>query len=148
MTNIIGQDKPPLADLAHHGVKGMKWGVRRTRPVATATSGGKKVKIKEKVTSSDIQDARRRHNARVSKIYEADRNLALAQTTKGKKEALKVIDKYAKEIANTQDARIASKFTRGEKIALIGGGTIILPGVGTVAMAALVGANAHKTRRR
>lgn len=26
---IVGESKPPLAELAHHGIKGMHWGVRR-----------------------------------------------------------------------------------------------------------------------
>jgi hypothetical protein len=29
MTYLVGDEKPSLEDLAHHGVKGMKWGVVR-----------------------------------------------------------------------------------------------------------------------
>lgn len=32
MTDLNGQDKPSLEDLAHHGVKGMKWGVTHDDP--------------------------------------------------------------------------------------------------------------------
>jgi hypothetical protein len=28
---IVGQEKPPLEELSHHGIKGMRWGRRRKR---------------------------------------------------------------------------------------------------------------------
>jgi hypothetical protein len=34
MTIFVDQEKPSLAELAHHGVKGMKWGVRKDDSVA------------------------------------------------------------------------------------------------------------------
>lgn len=45
MTIILGQEKPPISEvlfvsetLAHHGVKGMKWGIRKDRPTSGSSS--------------------------------------------------------------------------------------------------------------
>jgi hypothetical protein len=47
--SIVGQDKPDLLSIRHSGIKGMKWGVRKTAP-----------------TTGDIHDARSRQNARAN----------------------------------------------------------------------------------
>lgn len=49
MDRIIGEQKPPLLSVEHSGVKGMRWGVRQTRP-----------------TTSDIQNARTRQQSRAN----------------------------------------------------------------------------------
>lgn len=35
MTTMLGVDKPSLDEIEHHGVKGMRWGVRRARGVGS-----------------------------------------------------------------------------------------------------------------
>lgn len=49
MTHIIGQEKPSLTELQHHGVKGMKWGVRRDRPSSGDSSSKPGMSTKKKV---------------------------------------------------------------------------------------------------
>lgn len=36
---IVGQEKPPLDELVHFGVKGMKWGVRKENRTSLANIG-------------------------------------------------------------------------------------------------------------
>lgn len=86
--------------LAHFGVKGMKWGVR-----------------KQKVTTADINTARGRHNARLNKIEETGERIAGTKSQVEKKRLLGQIHKLAKEGLNTPDADVATRVTRGEKIA-------------------------------
>ena len=52
MTQIVGQDKPSLEELMHHGVKGQKWGVIRKNlsDVADAKSASKQA-LNERVAS-------------------------------------------------------------------------------------------------
>lgn len=33
---IVGESKPPLAELTHHGVRGMRWGIRKAEQPANA----------------------------------------------------------------------------------------------------------------
>lgn len=40
MTYIIGQEKPTLDDLSHHGIKGMKWGHHKAQPSGGGGGGG------------------------------------------------------------------------------------------------------------
>lgn len=53
---IVGQDKPPLGELAHFGVKGMKWGVHST--ATPAQQEAKRVlKLQKKLRRIDSNKA-------------------------------------------------------------------------------------------
>lgn len=136
-------DKPDLNEdlLIHFGVKGMKWGRRKARDDGGSGSGGSAPKVKKKkLTSNDIREARAQHQARVAELYRADQQLRTATTQKGKDIALRQVDKMAQQIAKSDDARIANKMTRGEKVAAL----VIAGPIGAV----VIGANKFATRER
>jgi hypothetical protein len=83
---VISTEKPGTpAELAHHGTKGMKWGVKRG----------------EKPSSSDIYRARARSNLRLTE--------ALTEPEKSKRKEL--VDAYN----NHPDRAVALRYTNGEK---------------------------------
>lgn len=89
--------------LAHVGVKGMKWGVRKANP-----------------TGGEIRDARVRQVARERQFHRSvDRlNLAAAGgSTQAKKAAVKNFEATRKEFLTNEDRVTAARTTRGEKIA-------------------------------
>lgn len=101
----------PVGELKHYGVKGMKWGVRRT----PEQLGNRKPK-KKKVTTKDISEARSRHNSRLESIQrQVDRGNVVGTKT-AKTKAASQIRKIAKEALESGDISIASKLTRGEKV--------------------------------
>lgn len=117
MTYLMGEEKPSLKEtLEHHGVKGMKWGVSKN----DGTTG------RRRASTQEILDARATHAARWQKIMAADQDVRLATNKKGKDAALKVVEKYAKQIHNTDDARVANMYTKGERVA----NTIVLGPIG------------------
>ena len=64
MTILMGDEKPSLEELSHHGIKGMKWGVRRegrlelNRRVASG-SGSKIDKLRVAATQVSADSVRR-----------------------------------------------------------------------------------------
>ena len=71
-------DKPSLGTLAHYGVKGMKWGVRRNRDTSDVTQVSKR-KLKKQVKNLDKNPDRKKNSksvddkvaSRLSKTKEA-----------------------------------------------------------------------------
>lgn len=93
-------DSPTEVVLAHVGVKGMKWGVRRANP-----SGGQ------------IKLARTRQAQRFNKILEADDRRIVGETTKT--QHVKERKTAEREFKAHEDRVTASRLTNGEKAALI-----------------------------
>jgi len=106
--------------LAHHGVKGMKWGKRKTARVARNQS---------------IVDARERQYGRSQAYDSLAAKHALMVSKKGKESVARQMDKLKDEYVSGEDAKIAAKLTSGEKavnaLLLTGIGLTIAGTVGT-----------------
>lgn len=68
---IVGEEKPSLKELAHAGVKGMKWGVRKSEPANAAYTGRMRANDK----SQHGKRAVHRINSRMNKGDTRDRAL-------------------------------------------------------------------------
>jgi hypothetical protein len=107
---VIGPVKPPLDELAHYGVKGMRWGQRK------------------KYSSADIKNARAGQNSRLRQLQRAEDDLNTVAsnpraTTAQEKRAVRNFQKLEKDYEGDPQRAIAARMTRGEKIA-----TVILTG--------------------
>lgn len=95
---ILGEEeKRSLDELAHHGVKGMHWGVRKGP------------------TTSDIRSAQARHNDRIDRLDSEATRLSFAKSTTEKQRILNGIHDIANEKGAHEDATTAARLTRGEK---------------------------------
>jgi hypothetical protein len=109
-------DKPDLNELAHVGVKGMKWGHRK------------------RYSNQDIRNARIRNNSRVNMLARAAEELnfqtSLNPNSKKTEAAVRDFKKIEVDFLKNPDRATALRMTTGEKAALavlaIG-----LPGPGT-----------------
>lgn len=109
-------------ELQHHGVKGMRWGVR-----------------KAKSSTQEIIDARARQQSRVNEINRTGDKLNLAKSPKEREALAKKINQLMLEHDTSEDRVTGSRFTTGEKVAQ----AILL---GPLALVT-IGANKHSNKK-
>lgn len=134
---MIVDDKPDLMELAHYGVKGMKWGVRRKRSSSSSSSPAKP-------STQEIRNARIRQNSRRIQINNQAVKLNLA-TGKAKDREAKKLNKLQMDFLDSPDRATELRLTRGEK-AVLTVFAVSLPIVGTAGVA--VGAGARLAARK
>lgn len=98
--------------LEHYGVKGMRWGRRRTDAQLDAAKSKRK---SSKPSSSDIKDARARQWNRLGQLDKAETAFFVSSTKKGKAEAQAMVTKLEAELYYGKDVATAAKMTKGEK---------------------------------
>ena len=100
---MIGTDKPSLGELAHFGVKGMKWGVRRNRETKT---GKKKPRRLSSLMSVKDDDPRA---DRIRRVSEAQDRVNKAETVAAYNRALKNLETVQRQIRIEEGKKTAKK---------------------------------------
>lgn len=144
MTEIVGQEKPSLDDLAHFGVKGMKWGqrmaARRTQRRTLRALDKKNRKADNVARNAEIDAARARYNKNARKDFKAAKaTFKTEKKTIGKYAARKNLEKVKQK--NMTDFEIANQVKSGAET--VGA---IIGTVGLVTVAALLNASAANRR--
>lgn len=118
------EEKPSLEKtLVHFGVKGMKWGQRKSR-------------------GKQIVEARERHNSRIDRLQRLTMKADDAQSKKRRQDLLNEIHKIAKEGKESGDIDMGAKMTRGEKIGLL----VLTGGLGNIVVKAAMKSDAKHAK--
>lgn len=134
MSNQNGASREEAIE--HYGIKGMKWGVRRTDEQLARANRRSKGSLKRESKYLDksakvaakganknyapnrtrkIKEARARAARDKMAVNKAALEYSLATTNKGRKAAAKELEKSYDKYINSPDLDIGNKMTRGEK---------------------------------
>lgn len=99
--------------LAHYGVKGMRWGVRKRSEGGGSSEPTRKERRAQK--NREIVTARSRQAARERNFQEAQAEFIVARTNKGQDRAERMMRQMEREYYTHPDAATAQRMTSGEK---------------------------------
>lgn len=109
---MMNEENTSSDELAHYGVMGMKWGVRKS------------------ATGKDIRAARNRLQVKANKYQvQQDKALATARGSAARDREVKTLRKMESDFKKDPDRVIATRMTRGEKAAalIVGGPLGLVP---------------------
>jgi hypothetical protein len=134
MGMMLSVEKPgsPAEVLEHTGVKGMKWGVRRTPPSGSRSAVSSRFN-KRNPSSADKANAIRLARAKSNLKFEKAVALKGSTQTRASRKAARKEAKLAYK--KDPDRAVALRFTRGEKVVT---GLLLATGIATVPIAAVV----------
>jgi hypothetical protein len=135
LTKGLGMDSEPSAneaqrfseELAHYGVKGMRWGVRKDRASSSGPSGPTRAQRRQ-ARDAEILAARKTVQAYQVRSLRNELNFYKSLVTGGRKEAFRILRRDAKEFANSPELKIAQRRTTGEKWLLGAGAALFVVG--------------------
>lgn len=136
MSYIYGQEKPPLDEaIEHYGIKGMRWGVRRTpeqlarargerlrkgksvTPTKAVAKVASQLKTANKARDADIKNAREQIPELKKKYKSAKKEYKVQRKEVGRKEAKKSLKPVQQKLWDARE--LGSKKTSGEALASI-----------------------------
>jgi hypothetical protein len=134
------EEKPSLDDIAHFGVRGMKWGVRKNTHGSSQPSNrqlNRASKAREKAArDAEIDAARKRYNTSARKNYvKAKAQFEIDKKNLGSREARKILNKVKDK--NIRDFETASQAKSGRETTKSVLGTVGLISVAILANAAV-----------
>jgi len=138
--------KPPLDEaLEHYGVKGMKWGVRRSQAQLDRAAGRKRTTVKERVAKSkaktaETKDARARVASKERQLNRQVDRVNLAEAGKKQADEYLKLEKMSVDFLKDPDRSTALRLTTGEKAAMAA--IAAVPGIGTAAAVGTLSVNA------
>ena len=135
MTHIVtGEDKPPLDEIYHYGVQGMRWG-RRRFDTSSEYSSDRHSTYKKAETTEDARDKTSRDHRRAKLAKERMKGISGNPENKSQVELVRDYKDAMRQYKNNPNRTRASRTILGEKaavtaLAVVTGGGSAVVGVG------------------